>query len=341
MSIASKSKLYFLTLLVFSFSVFNCNGMDPELDRARWLSVLLNTREKLQESVKYLLKSRSESDQEDVEMGAEDTPKHSRRCCLTPFNNNKRAALVTALLALSVAGGGGAYMGLRGSNPSASSAEVTPATPLSPAMMSLHNKRAIMGIKTLKGSKYGFKTIAAADVSFDGTVRVKIAPHDTNEATCNGAFDYFGFGHFLSDHRSHIDTCDEVGALNDRFGLPQEKFRRRVKSGREYVMGVLGDNFDTNGTCQGHCLYYLSNVGGSISYRCRSKTALDRYVYQNSYTRRAVDPKALDGLTCSFKEEKRAQQLEQKHQQQKFNATHPKHDRHARQAKQKYGRGKR
>jgi len=236
MSIASKSKFYFLTLLVFSFSVFNCNGMDSELDRARWLSVLLNTREKLQASLQDLLKSRSESDQDDVEMGAEDTPKHSRRCCLAPFNNNKRAALVTALLALSVAGGTGAYMGLRGSNPSASSAELTPSTPLSPAMMPLHNKRAIMGIKTFKDGTYGFKTIAAADVSLDGTVLVQVIRHSASENPCNGAFDYFGFGKFLSDHRSHIDTCDEVEALNDRFGLPQEKFRRRVKSGREYVM---------------------------------------------------------------------------------------------------------
>ena len=147
--------------------------------------------------------------------------------------------------------------------------------------------------------RFDVETIAAADVSQDGRVSAKVvqnAQYFGSVTNCKNMHrNYIFFGCFCGKHSDY--TCGEVKALNDTFVVPEKKFS--YDEGDAFA--IIGDNFDTNGSCQAQCIYYSAyNTGGPPNlYRCRTKKALSRYRCPGIEHDWQVDSRALNGVTCS------------------------------------------
>ncbi|MFC1870713.1 hypothetical protein ACFLXW_00425 [Candidatus Dependentiae bacterium] len=255
-------KLFHLSsfsLLIVLTTSFSCFGMEKGEDPG-CCGAVKNTASFVADRARDLM--RADASGKDIEMGAEDATKQSRRCHLTSFNR-KRAALVTALLTLSVAGGGGAYyaFGEHDASPGEVS-ETVPATPLapSPSIPLSPVTRILWGAGESAGAG---KMSCAAEVKKGKMTTCAISGHQ-----CSSLFNEDFFGK-VSDHLMvPIETCEKVGATNGTFYMGAFPVSERRMA--------WGTDTGPKGKCQVQCMHIYRGFYERL-YVCRSSEVAKLY----------------------------------------------------------------
>lgn len=315
-----RSHLFVFCLVIVLTSSFSCFGMKKEKgEDPGCCGAAKKTATFVCEKAQELVGSNAAS--KDIEMGTKEAPEESRRC-LTSFDK-KRAALVTALLALSVAGGGGAYIGLHGSNAPASPAEaapeLTPAIPLqspsislSPAMEELH-KRMVIGHRFCEHDPCRYVPYMDVGVSLDGKRGKALISGD-----CYYAKWFYSWLDSITCQRGRVSDVSFDGPDHSKYRIYPYKKGEPVPG----LIWIYGDNVDSDdGECQVRCVHRQVLYRGGLFFYCTTQEACKLY---GSWRRPCtVDPNALTNLTCSFNEEKRVQNLQVRHQKNRNRATRP------------------